>query len=288
VDTARQVVRWSIPGSILMLTAVMINLLSMAWERVVHHHNISLQVSPAEVAFMTLASIPIGYLTYQLYYRKDGRVRTFPARIVPKNRGYEVLRRVQAAAGAPLVEVIQRLGYTNLADLKLDPASIDQFTDISRPARVKSRPWRFDRALSLDLHHLVSSAPADRHDFYDDFRTHTALVRSLMMSYGSDDVGKSLVAEYTSLSDLYHGLGATRTSLALGVPSGALFLLFTPDRAIWGILWACIAGGSVAFGVYCVIHRNRAQVLDRLIITTQHGLCWLLQKPADASPPDGA
>ena len=311
MDTARQVIRWSIPGSILMLTGVLIDLLSIAWEHAVEGHpELSLDVTAPEVAVMTLASIPLGYLTYQFYYYRDGRVRRFPASLVPVDRGYAILRRLTAAKCS---EALVKLGVTTV-NHQLDDDSLERLPDDRRsvPSVAGNWPltWLPDR-LSLRVDRLqIEDAERrwyrrfasvvrrgdsfyerrrrDRQEFYERTQDNNQVVRTLLAVLSDREVGKAIVVEYTSLADLYHGLGATRTALAVGVPLGAVVMCFTPGRSLAGCGVAVVVGALIAFTAYWMVHRNRAQVLERLIKTTSQGLVWLMALDAPTRPPTGS
>jgi hypothetical protein len=123
----------------------------------------------------------------------------------------------------------------------------------------------------------------DRARFYFNSQRHLLLVRTLLAMVAVDEPGKALALEYTSLSDIYHGLGATRTALALGVPVGALVSLLGVSRSWDASVLATVLVGAVAAGFYLAAHVNRAEVLRRLVGTAYLGLTYVLDAQAKAS-----
>lgn len=310
MDTARQVIRWSIPGSILMLTAFLINLLSIAWEKIVQgHSDLKLDVSAPEVALITLASIPVGYLAYQFYYFRDGRVRRFPASVVPVDRAYSILRLLAISGliasiervgtsvpqewlqnGPPPLQKKQRSVSTKLGKWPSSHLPGRLGVAVERLAIEHDRRNAFDRVFSIfkSGESFYVARRKQRNEFYENTKRHSGILRTLLAVHASSDPGKAVVAEYTNLSDLYHGLGATRTALGLGVPVGLIFVLATAQRSVAGALVATGLGGVVALYVWVLADRNRSEVLERLIDVCHQGLYWILSDSQTPPAPAGS
>jgi len=335
VDTGRQIIRWSIPGSIIALLAFAVNLVSaLAERRIRGDSDLALTLSTEVVALVTLATIPIGYAVYQYYYSRDGRVRLFPPSLVPIDRGYVILRTLAAAGqdsflddlgahrpavpagqaqlgtpgharsveveevvwGAIFLPLPRRLAATwrqRLVAFFPPPAKLAQAPggvpkqrvylwrglDIVRLRTTAARgTWWHD----LAERHQAGSFRAERrrlrHDFYDRTSKNNEVVRSALAVLAVGEAGAGVLAEYTALSDIYHGLGATRTAIALGYPLGVLSTLVASDRTTIGNVTSWIICGLASAFLYWKLHRNRSQVLVRLLDTTTHGLIWLNRK----------
>ncbi len=347
MDTGRQIIRWSIPGSILALLAFAVNLVSALTERRLEgNKDLGLTLSSEVVALVALATVPIGYTVYQYYYSRDGRIRRFPASLVPIDRGFAVLLAlVPDDRDAFLDDLGVARTANRFADTSAPPAvhhrptvahevwwgtvavrvpsllhgpigwlrsrfGISDDVRDERPAHgrgvgepadpgpgrvvlwsglrlwrlsVESTPWR-DRARDLLQMRNPGSFWArrqqQRHEFYLNTQRNNEVVRSSLAVLAVGEAGSGVLAEYTALSDIYHGLGATRTAIALGYPLGVLSTLFAPDRTTSGNVIAWLVCGAAAGILYWKLHRNRSQVLIRLLETTAHGLTWLSVKRA--------
>jgi hypothetical protein len=128
--------------------------------------------------------------------------------------------------------------------------------------------------------------------YYAQSQRHLAIVRTLLAMLSVDDQRKALAFEYTSLSDIYHGLGATRTALTVGVGAGGLVYLMSGDWSGFVLLSALAIGGAGAAVLYQRVHANRSEVLGRLVATAHHGLDFILDAQArrhaeKTASPDG-
>jgi hypothetical protein len=105
VDTARQILRYSIPGSLCIMTAIIV----VSVTQVAAGYTLT-AINPAlkleTTAALIAASVPVGFVLYQMYYsaygpfvrRRDGRVS-----YVTRDRGADVFqapaRPTQSVAG---------------------------------------------------------------------------------------------------------------------------------------------------------------------------------------------
>jgi len=292
------VVRWSIPGSVVVLVALSIYVLAQFFERGWGATGPLIDVTPGVVALFALATVPLGYLVYQIYYSREGRVRWIPG-LIPVDRGHYILEALRVDHRQV---ALQRLN-TEPLDAGLFTRSPQGDRLLQRPQGAERKDWP-NQKLSLIRYHrwtldesihgrrprgVARLDPRHPHKiarrrlsarYYAESQRHLAVVRTLLAMLAADDEGKALAIEYTSLSDIYHGLGATRTALALGVPSGGLVYLVSGDVSVEVLVLATCVVGLVAGGLYYSVHVNRSEVLGRLLLTAHHGLNYVLDGQA--------
>lgn len=301
MDTARQVVRWSIPGSVLLIVALAVDVMSRLFERLHGARGPLISVGSSAVALFALATIPLGYLVYQLYYSREGRIRRFPRSMVPIDRGHMILWSLDLQVRQAALDRLGGPGFD--PDLfTVHTAPTGESVQTSRDGNWVWWPAQRLQKLRLGIGHQRLTVESQRprlpsewkrrlnpwDGFYADRRhrragyyfasqRHLLLLRTLLAVIAKDDQGKALAAEYTSLSDIYHGLGATRTALALGVVAGFCVRLLTPGRSLGSLVLAVVCVGGASAAVYACVHANRGEVLRRLIGTAHHGLTYVLR-----------
>jgi len=90
MDSARQVIRWAIPGWLMIcFVSLFISIRNLLVEGSLTKAMERIQITPASVAVLAGISIPLGYVIFQLYY--FFYLRFFPFRFVSVDRGWLVL-----------------------------------------------------------------------------------------------------------------------------------------------------------------------------------------------------
>ncbi|HEV7399200.1 MAG TPA: hypothetical protein VGN84_02915 [Solirubrobacterales bacterium] len=228
MDTARQVLRFSIPGSVTLLVGTAFLVLGRilqgdSWQGI--ESAVEGNVSAVLAIF---ASIPLGFLIYQVYYS------TYRAFVWPWpwrwSRG-EMWVRIDRGA-----QVLKGLPDEQLAQIGLIFGTKLEVTE-SVLHKVKTPVGNIAHAYVLH-HKYLEEAIKDGVSAYSRYQTrwkgHWNVVRALVEISEEGDLSGAIRSEYMILSDLYHALGACRTGVLLA----------------WSIsLFACIgyliAGSSV-------------------------------------------
>lgn len=222
MDTARQFLRYSIPGSVFLLSLIA---MQIAWNRTlgVSVQQAAKSVSAGVVLAALAAGIPIGFLFYQLYFGRYGPLTrsawTLWSRLHPRrDRGAHVLA---------FLSCEQRIALVRSTGQRID----------HRPAYLDHKgPFRAIRPLKLRADwpnkdcpegHCGTRCKAYLHS-YDDGWTIEAKYRlrwdsnwQIIMAVadirGDDARFVAVKREYTSLSDIYHALGVSRIALLASV-----------------------------------------------------------------------
>lgn len=221
MDTGRQVIRYGIPGAFAMLwgtaTFVVAGLLrgtELSTALAPLSGNISVVVAIA-------GSVPIGWGTYQIYYTLYGPL-IFGGRIVRRDRGYEILQHLAPHQR----DMVGRLFPEDLGSAKTAP--YDHATRFGwqrgpDPAMTSSTATPYRVSKRFGWRHLrVLTIPKDqRRGYAHMWRIHweivCALINLIMVEEGPDSK-----KEYTDLSDTYHGIGAARAGMWVGLVTGIL------------------------------------------------------------------
>jgi hypothetical protein len=231
MDSARQALRWSIPGLIFVLELFAF---AAVWQLAAGKNPLSVldDISSTTALATLLAGIPIGFLLYQLYYRnyrpygrsvllflrfphqvKHGlvRARRFWS-FVRRDRGAEILRQYYDLGGHPTF--VRRSWGKSDAPATGDDEQIREVTEprillrSGRPSSFKVLTLRAD----ANLHEpCTASAPADcgdcRKAYAHRFRWNWAIVMAMIDFAGSRTDGATIKNEYAAGSDIYHRLG---------------------------------------------------------------------------------
>lgn len=228
MDSARQIIRFSIPGSILILVA----LFDYVFFRVALGGTIgdvqSLQKLTTGIGLIA-ASVPFGFIVYQFYYWRYGPIkqwRFWPLKgsFVTYDRGGQIINRLP-------VEFRQRL--RPLYGTRLDTRQQHRHTDRC--------PWRVLKFIELDtqlmserysttdgvmgpeelpegVEYLREQDPRVLRRIYEDnWYENWAVFRSIMHLAAERGGAEEVRRDYTTLSDIYHSLGASRAA-ALTAP----------------------------------------------------------------------
>ena len=247
LDAARQVMRWTIPGSIFLL-----NIASMQiFIKLAKGESLNETLEPFTKDFAPViaivAGIPLGFLIYQVYYWRYSPLFWF--RFPRADRGAELFDGLREDDSAQAL--VNRFVGTKL---DLSPAlqsrtavrllDIKQFHEewlSTHPSRAPTpsfcllKRWRGESA--------ARTAYVER--FYSNW---TAVGVFLDYLNVKDERTALIRSEYTSQSDIYHALGATRTT---AVYSLAAFLGYNsyfhwgysdtyPERTAGAVVLCCM------------------------------------------------
>jgi hypothetical protein len=329
MDAARQALRFSIPGSVLVLLTFGLVVASLALQEV-HPADVLGPVNENVAALVgVLAVIPIGFLTYQAYYlgvrpivwtSRLPRVRARP-RI---DRGASILSSFYPAELEKIRQLYDLVEFGGTDDPRriwsqstpLDADEEERISALERQildATTKGTisVSRQDRLqASKGLKHLIrwiggrlgmrelapefinrwpfNTAPnsdeewKQARDFYElRWRTNWDLVVALIEAAAEYPDTASIKFEYTTLSDLYHALGACRTACSLAFSISA----------ITTIAYVVIAGGhlgwlavtiSLSFvmclGLWLLLNHSRRQTWRAASKMIRHGFRRLINR----------
>ncbi|HWP33784.1 MAG TPA: hypothetical protein VNL97_08545 [Solirubrobacterales bacterium] len=268
MDAARQVLRFSIPGSIYLLLAAGL----LVGGRLLQHDTLS-EVSVALRENVTallalLASIPLGFVLYQVYYSIYRPFRLlgplWGRRWVRLDRGSRVLRELSPEQ----IELCE--DALGLKDLEFSPSAYHPPEgQLSRLLRVRRLSQEF-----VDLHGSVEKANAAyRERWYRNWD----ILRALVEIYSTQQDALGFKGEYTTLSDVYHALGACRAAIWLAwLTSLAVVAAYieSGDGTLGRGAIAVIAGAAVCGVFDLVLAHTRRKTWKSVEALLRYGLRW--------------
>jgi hypothetical protein len=316
MDAARQVLRFSIPGSAFLL----LTYLFLIGGRLIEDDTLAgvaaaVDGNVAAVAVI-LASIPVGFILYQFYYLSvQPFVRvlflTFERRWPRIDRG----ARVFAALGLEELEAVTRLfgvafvveaehqsGVEGRAGRKragslirrssrrgpsatlnaenrgtVDAPGVLEWLGVQKLSPEFLKPWP---DIDPKKPH-ASESYAKAADVYEDrWRTNWDVLRALLDAAEDFPGGPQLRGEYGLLSDVYHALGACRTACTAAwlASSGVVvtYLLTDHRNGVLRGLAAIGASGVVALALWLVLNQTRRQTWKSAERSLTYGLRYFL------------
>jgi hypothetical protein len=280
MDTARQVLRFSIPGSITLLLVTGFLVLG----RLLQHDSwdgiaaaLRDNVSAAVAIF---AAIPLGFVIYQIYY-STYRAFVWPwpwpwasdEHWVRIDRGAQILSRLPA-------DQLGRIEETFGVKLHFDGIL------------KRSDSWVGSRAHAYELRSEFIEAAKNEHvNPHDRYRRRWQLnwnvVRALVEISDSGEIGGAIKSEYTILSDLYHALGACRTGVQLAWATSTLAAIgyVIAGESVTGAVLTIAATTLFAAILFWVFHRTRGNTWSSAQAALALGLTGLFKRQPELLGP---
>lgn len=266
MDAARQVIRWSIPGSVFLLVLGILQLTSglvvtRSLERVATG---TIMTAPA-VAMVTLASVPLGFLLYQGYFFIYGHLRY--RYLVNFDRGTDILTRLDDA-------FVTRIASRLHVPLDLESMTENWFPmETLFPALSNAFPrlrQRFPLIMLQEAHR--SSSGAGR--YIERQRNNWHLVRCILDEQAREST--IVKSEFTTISDIYHALGAVRVATTFALATFLTYNVFDNHSVLqeqpgWTAA-ALVLSLALVLALRLVLRRARWSTLHVAQDTLAHGL----------------
>lgn len=287
MNTARQIIRFSIPGSIFLLHAAVCYLI---YRRV---QGVSFVTSSAPIqenlaaAIAIAATIPVGFIIYQLYYfTYEPVLRIWPlawgGRFVRRDRGWQILQTLDQQ---------QLKALEGILGCVIDPE--EPHSVVQRKGSVFHQLMHLSGVLEIDgpRKELPMDNKARQSAYEHVWYTHWDALRATVDIAGSYTVSEQVKSEYTTLSDIYHSLGAARTAVLcawfgvfLLAASHVGRLANSPGAALGGFV--LITGITVI--IYLVFHVARGRTWRSAAASLTFGLQWFHWRHGhELAGPDG-
>lgn len=235
MDSARQLIRYGIPGAVLLLTVagtyVMLRL-SLNLPPTSKEVPLSEALGPIGNNLSALTgialSVPVGFMSYQLYHWTYRPLRLFG--FVSANRGGEILSRLTADQRASIAESLRdELGtprplrdaigaWPSMQAMVDDPFNWPAVRRNDRTGVLRMTAWMELEAVDdgARQHELARQLYKER------WHRHHVVAAVLLDTTALGGRTAELKRQWTSVSDTYHAIGVTRTALISGVAVGGL------------------------------------------------------------------
>ncbi len=280
MSSARQILRFSIPGSIFLLHGAVCYLLYRRIQGVPVVDASSVIQDNVAGVIAVAATIPVGFLVYQLYYFNygpllhpfllpwSGKLMPWPGRLVRKDRGGTILLKLEE-------DQLRKLEETFKCTIDREPIHKVVSEEGSPIQKLMHRSGVLQ--VSDPIAAQATSDKELRQLYEDRWYVHWDVLRSTMdlAAYTKEHVKN----EYTSLSDIYHSLGAARTAVLtawLGITAVALShrgrIAEAPVEAVVGLLAIFV----LSFAIYVVLHVARGHTWRTAEVCLVFGLRWVL------------
>jgi hypothetical protein len=284
MDAARQVLRFSIPGAVLLLNGMLCFMIYRRLQGVGFDETSSLLRANVEPLVGVLATIPVGFVVYQAYYFNYGPSVSvwplpWPTRLVRTDRACQVLGHLPAA-------VVDQLALA--FGLRLDLT--EAYERVPDPGRWFIHPvekaihWLYLLRLCPGWGEAASGADPVAaysrrwHNNWDILRGMVEIAASLP---GANHVKE----EYITLSDLFHALGAARTAVSLSWLAAFVLALThvgrlaeSPIESGLGLLLIT----ALSMTLWVIFHFARRRTWKSAASSLRLALRWLLHRNADA------
>jgi hypothetical protein len=284
MDTARQILRFSIPGSVLLLHALGCYFLFRGCQGVSFAEASEPVTENIGALVAILATVPIGFVVYQAYYLSyTPVVRLWPlewgGRIVRADRGWQILRGFDPAQ----IETLEKIFG--------DTIEVDEPHDFVP----RCGPWyrhpvhKVKRMLGLlEIKGQLTEVTMDKRERQKEYEHrwffNWDVLRAILDISASVSGSTQIKSEYTTLSDIYHALGATRTAIAWGWVIAMVVALSHRGRIEDGLLGSAlglIVTLAVTLALYLVLHTSRRRTWKSAAASLRLGLRWFFLKYAD-------
>ena len=281
MDTARQILRFSIPGSIFLLYGTVCYLIYRRSQGVLFVEASNAIQDNIAAVIAVAATIPVGFLIYQLYYFSYEPVVKFlifpwRGRLVRRDRGGTILR---------TLDEDQLTHLENIFGCKI---ARDPLHDVVKGKSLLSKLMAPSGVLEVagPTKALPMKDKQRQKEFEDRWYMHWHVLRSAMDIAAS--YNEQVKAEYTTLSDIYHSLGAARTAVVTAWASVCLLAMFhwprisqAPKEAIRGFIAISLLT-AITVGVLYVARGRTWRTVEASV---SYGLRWVLWRHADELRP---
>ena len=244
MDTARQVVRWSIPGWVFLLVVAVLQTVTWLVQGQSPHDVLQRAIpllTPVAIAAVLTAGVPLGFILYQIYYSWYGKV--LPFGFVNRDRGASILQSLPEAT---------RLSIRTVDGLQPDLEEMDQHVG----------PFLFPypfRRLKLEFRNRGGKTR-----FENKVHANWELIRFLLLRVCIANKADMLRTEVMTLADIYHGVGAARTALFLAcvLHFTANVIVVTFSHAVtWQVAASMFAPYLLALWLFRVFEYTRNSAL---------------------------
>lgn len=275
MDSARQILRFSIPGSIFLLWGTICFLLYRRIQGVAFVEASNAIQDNVAAVIAVAATIPVGFLIYQLYYFNYAPVlspwfRPWGGRFVRKDRGGEILLKLDDD---------QLEDLETLFNCRIDREPIHSVVQKEESPLKKLMYSSGVLEVAGSIKELPMENKERQKTYEDRWYTHWDVLRSAMDFAASTN--EHLKSEYTTLSDIYHSLGAARTAVMtawLGISLLALShvgrIEDNPVEAALGLLAIFV----ITTATYAVLHVARGRTWRTAEASLIFGLRWVLKQ----------
>jgi hypothetical protein len=213
MDAARQVLRFSIPGAVLLLNGMLCFMIYRRIQGVGFDATSAILRANVEPLVGVLATIPVGFIVYQAYYFNYGPMVgvwpfPWPSELVRTDRACQVLSRLPPDTVGQLASSFELpLDLSRAYERVPDPGHWYR-----HPIK-KALHWLQLLRLKPDWKEGSEDDPVDAYE--ERWHNNWDVLRGMVEIAASLPGAEHVKEEYITLSDLFHALGAARTAVTV-------------------------------------------------------------------------
>lgn len=280
MDTARQILRFSIPGSIFLLHGVICYLLFRRIQGVSFVDASTPIRDNIAAVFAVVATIPVGFVIYQIYYFNYVPIlRVWPfrwcGRYVRRDRGGQILRELDPEQICKLEEIFK---------CKVESEEIHSVVPSSKSPLRKLMHATGLLEVSGRIKNLPMEEKKRQHAYELVWSTHWNVIRAAVDIAASHSGSEHVKTEYTTLSDIYHSLGAARTAVLTAWLCTVGISVSHFDRVLDAPRDALLGGALISImtmAIYMILHTARGRTSQTATASLVFALRWLYWRHGD-------
>lgn len=258
MDSARQALRFGIPGGIALAWAIACYI-AVRWGA---GNSLVDVVTPLGVhvnpVIAIVGAIPVGWLSFQLYYFLY-RPLILGGWLLRRDRGAEVFEQLTVEQMRLVAAIFPTDGLTDRAARPY--AEVGGVLRVLTPEPTRTRFGRQPNAQLAAFAHQ--------------WRINWEVVQSLI-ELAANNGAQGLKATFCELSDAYHSIGAARTAIysgwVVGAAIGVIFGLYDDEPTRSLVLASVVTLAISIFWGAFVLHRVRRQTWKKAVSTVGRGL----------------
>ncbi|HCM74983.1 MAG TPA: hypothetical protein DIS90_01280 [Cytophagales bacterium] len=268
MDTSRQVLRWSIPGWVFLFVLVIFGLITLRTIGVIHFQEIITQLATQRygvegAAILAASGIPLGFIIYQIYFYLYGNV--LPFHFVNLDRGFSVLS-------------------------NLPPSIQKQITkDIGVSLQDSEMTEEFRLPLLRTILNRLKKQYRNRNgkiEYEEKLRVNWEIIRYYLIHISIHDKSTDVHREFTSLSDIFHSLGASRVAIFLSYMVCTAYIVIkalidansiwakNPQSTLLGIIFITI----IFWVINAILTENRSKAFISSQLFLRHSFLMFFKR----------
>lgn len=244
MDSARQVIRWSMPGWVFLFWLGVFQIIQNvcvfgSFSAALEHSALS-QLSTGAAAIVIGAGVPLGFLIYQLYYHAYDQ--WMPFSLAPQDRGADIIRRLPSEVQTKLSAYEPTLDFNEMCE----SSTIALLPLIFGPDLPRLKAQFRNRAGK-------KSYRKNRQVNFEVVRFYLAVISTELKSEGFRQ-------EYTTLSDIYNAIGASRMAIICSFVLYLSYNILSPihrNSLVALYMYPLLINGAIFFTAFVIVQSRR-------------------------------
>lgn len=269
MDSARQVIRWSMPGWVFLfwLAAFQLiqNICVFGSVAAAMEHSALSQLTTGAAAILIGSGVPLGFLIYQLYYHAYDH--WMPLSLAPQDRGGDILRCLPCDVQTKLKTYEPSLDIDEMCE----PSSIALLPIIFGPRLPRLKANFRNRS--------------GKSSYRKNRQVNFEVIRFYLNVISTEVKSDNFRQEYTNLSDIYNAIGASRIALICSSILYVFYNFFSPvhlHALSARYMYPLIINGAIFILALRVMQSRRTRTGIACQAILSHTTNWYIFEKKDA------